>query len=278
MRRASLDSAVQSPRSSVADPDGLAIRVLIAEDHPTSAAGLRSELERDSQGRPIIVVDTVYNGEHACAYVREYDGDKNLRPDVVVMDVRMPPGKGGLSACLAINQFNELKREQDPSRRGQRVLIWSAYPDPTYVAAVIEAHAAGFVLKTQPASVVAEAVRFLVEDEAIEKQLTYIRPRFPFQQATQPMLSLAERSDVLLRGLNHTEKLVLEAHVLQGLSGREVETKLSMTSSMVGKSKTSAYRKLGLENCPDKIRMARAAYMLGLSDGAAGRTDQSAPS
>ena len=103
------------------------MRVLLAEDHKIVRQGTRLYLE--SVG--IEVVGEAANGHEAIQLVRQ------MQPDVVVMDIHMPD-LTGIEATRRIRHENE----------DVRVLVLTAYDNPTYVQALLNAGADGFVLKT----------------------------------------------------------------------------------------------------------------------------------
>lgn len=103
------------------------MRVLIAEDHAIVRQGTRLLLE--SAG--LHVIGEAVDGEQAVQMARE------LRPDVVLMDVHLPHLTG-------IEATRRIRRELPQVR----VLVLTAYDDPVYVAALLAAGADGFILKT----------------------------------------------------------------------------------------------------------------------------------
>lgn len=106
---------------------GQLIRVLIADDHAVVRKGLRSLL---TSKYGVEVVGEANNGIEAIRVARE------LRPDVILMDMVMP-GKNGIEAT------QEIKRELP----GSRVLILTSFSDEEQIIAAVRAGAAGYVLK-----------------------------------------------------------------------------------------------------------------------------------
>ena len=115
------------------------ITVLIAEDHTLVREGTRGILE---QCDDIEVVGEADRGDTAVEMTRR------LRPDVVLLDVRMP----GLNGIDAARQIAALQQ-------GSRVLIVSAYDDEQYVLEALRAGASGYLLKTAPGAELVNAVR-----------------------------------------------------------------------------------------------------------------------
>lgn len=115
------------------------ITVLIAEDHTLVREGTRGILE---QCDDIEVVGEADRGDTAVEMTRR------LRPDVVLLDVRMP-GLNGIDAARLIAALQQ----------GSRVLIVSAYDDEQYVLEALRAGASGYLLKTAPGAELVNAVR-----------------------------------------------------------------------------------------------------------------------
>src|SRR5688500_17528266 len=102
-------------------------RIIIADDHELTRAGLRNMLEGE---RSLTLVGEATNGREAVALCQE------LRPDLALLDVRMPE-MDGLAATSAIRQ----------SCPQTKVLIVTTHENPDYLLAALKAGAAGYVLK-----------------------------------------------------------------------------------------------------------------------------------
>jgi len=124
-------------RESTARPER--IRILIADDQTLMREGLQTILETQPDLR---VVGTAANGAEAVAQVQ------TLRPDLVLMDVRMPE-MDGVEAARRI-------RETAPQ---VQVLMLSAFDDDTYIIEALKAGAAGYLLKDFPSEELIEAIR-----------------------------------------------------------------------------------------------------------------------
>ncbi len=122
------------------------IRILIADDHPVFRSGLRALVEGETDA---LVVGEAGTADEAVALARE------LRPDVVVMDLHMP-GIGGIAATRRIVE----------DRLG-RVLIVSMLEDEATVRAAVRAGASGYVLKGAGGPETLQALRAVARGEAI---------------------------------------------------------------------------------------------------------------
>jgi DNA-binding NarL/FixJ family response regulator len=115
------------------------IRVLLADDHPVLRKGIHTILEMEDD---IIVVGGAGDGEEALEQAVA------LKPDVLVLDVSMPK----LSGVEVLKKLSEMN---DPTR----VLVLSAYDDESFIAEMVGAGAAGYLLKREALDTIVEAVR-----------------------------------------------------------------------------------------------------------------------
>ena len=120
-------------------------RVLIIEDHAMIAEGLQGALEREADMTVVGIAGTLADGERAAA---------TTRPDVVVMDFRLPDGEAPLG-ITRVHAVHDLAR----------VLVVSAMSDYRSVVRALEAGAAGYVLKDQPISDLVAAIRTVRKGE-----------------------------------------------------------------------------------------------------------------
>lgn len=185
------------------------LHVLIAEDHTLVREGTRQLLERNG----VTVVGEAANGEEAVRLT------EMLRPDLVLMDIGMPK-LNGLEATKIIKQ-------QHP---GVAVLVLTAYDDDQYVFALLEAGAAGYLLKDSRGQEVVEAVRAVAAGESVlapsivGKVLRRFSARGAAPKPQKPALSEREM-DVLRRAARgESNKMIAEK---LHLSARTVQVHLS---------------------------------------------------
>jgi DNA-binding NarL/FixJ family response regulator len=212
------------------------VRVLLADDHHLVRSGLRGMLGANDD---IEVVGEAANGAEAVALARE------LRPDLVVMDIRMPVLDG-------IEATRRLVADPAPPR----VLVLTTFDLDEYVYEALRAGAGGFMLKDAPPSQLAEAVRTVAAGEAllapaVTRRMVerWVRRPTPDAAAAAALDRLTEREhEVLLQ-------------VAAGLSNAEVATALFLSEATVKTHVTRMLAKLGLR---DRVQAVVFAYEHGL--------------
>jgi DNA-binding NarL/FixJ family response regulator len=126
-----------------------AIRVVLADDHPVVRAGIRNELVAAG----IRVVGEAVNGEEVQQLV------ERLHPEVVVLDVEMP-GLNGLEVTRRLHAAQKAQSSPPVS-----ILVLSAYDQEAYVFGVLDAGAAGYVLKDEAPETIVQAVQTVARGE-----------------------------------------------------------------------------------------------------------------
>ncbi len=107
----------------------MSIRVVIADDHKIVRSGIEMMINRQSD---MEVIGTAADGEEA------YQQAVRLKPDIVIMDLNMPPGENGL---LATKRLKETRPEI-------KILILTMHDDKEYIFRVLQAGASGYILKS----------------------------------------------------------------------------------------------------------------------------------
>jgi DNA-binding NarL/FixJ family response regulator len=218
----------------------MTIRVLLADDQPLLRTGFRMILEAEPD---IEVVGEAGDGESAVRLARRE------RPDVVLMDIRMPIMDGVLAT-------RELARED-----GVRVLILTTFNLDEYVVEALRAGASGFLLKDVPAADLTAAIRVVAAGEAVvapavtRRLLDRFAQRLPSSRPGE-----APTAPASLEGLTDRELAVLRL-VARGLSNAEVATELVVTETTVKTHVHHLLTKLGLR---DRVQLVVLAYEAGL--------------
>ena len=216
------------------------IRVLIADDQALVRAGFRALLG----ARPDIeVAGEATDGAEAVAQARA------LRPDVVLMDIRMP-GLDGLSATRQITA--------DPVLTGVRILILTTFELDEYLFGALRFGASGFLVKdTEPADLVT-AVRVVAAGDAlISPGMTR---RLVAEYAARAKEPTGGAGGVDLAGLTDREREVM-ALVADGLTNDEIAGRLYLSPATVRTHVSRAMTKLGAR---DRTQLVVFAYESGL--------------
>ena len=212
-----------------------ALRVVIADDQALVRTGFRMILN----ARGIEVVGEAGDGAEAVDAVRR------LRPDVVLMDIRMPT-MDGLEATRRI-----LAEPTDC-----RVLILTTFDLDRYVYAALAAGASGFLLKDVTPEHLAAAVRLVTTGDALLAPSITRRlvERFAIPAPAQPAI----HRDLAALTPREVEVLTLMGH---GLSNSELATELTLSEATVKTHVARIFAKLGLR---DRAQAVVLAYETGL--------------
>ncbi|MFJ4713101.1 response regulator [Streptomyces sp. NPDC088785] len=215
------------------------IRVLIADDQMMVREGFSVLLNAMPD---IEVVGEAVNGVEAVARVRE------LAPDVVLMDIRMPE-MNGLDATRAIVAAA-------PAANGPAVLVLTTFDLDEYVYEALRAGASGFLLKDASARQLAEGVRVVAAGEALLAPSVTRRLITEFAKLSDTPGLPAARDPGAYGELTdrETEVLVL---IAQGLSNAEIAERLVVAESTIKTHVSRILVKLGLR---DRTQAAVFAY------------------
>jgi DNA-binding NarL/FixJ family response regulator len=216
------------------------IRVLIADDQGMVREGLSVLLNAQPD---IEVAGTAADGVDAVSIAAE------LRPDVVLMDVRMPVRNGLEATRMIVSQAAE--GVQVP-----KVLILTTFDLDEYVYEALRAGASGFLLKDASGRQLAEAVRVVAAGDALLSPSVTRRLIEAFARAGPPRGPTRERVEWLTE--RETEVLAL---VAQGLSNAEIAAHLVVAEQTVKTHVSRILAKLGLR---DRTQAVVFAYETGL--------------
>jgi len=215
-----------------------AIRIIVADDHEVVRTGFAALLDTQPD---FTVVGTACDGAKTVRVARE------LRPDVVLMDVRMP----NVDGIEATRQLTE------SGTGGPRILILTTFDLDEYVYDALCAGASGFLLKDVTAERLFDAVRVVAAGQALLaptvtrrliSEFTRLRPR---AAASPPMV---------LAALTPRETEVLKL-VAEGLSNPEIAARLVVTEETVKTHVSRVLNKLGLRG---RTQAVVVAYESGL--------------
>jgi two-component system response regulator NreC len=209
-------------------------KILLVDDHAMFRAGIRALLE--AEGR-VVVVGEASSGDEAVDRVRE------LKPDVVVMDLSMP-GSNGLEATRRIAAL-----ELDT-----KVLVLTVHAEEEYLVPVVEAGASGYLTKTSADTDLIEAIRVVARGEVYlpPKATTLLLQRYKASEADE---------GAGLHDLSTREQEVL-ALTAEGYSSREIGKKLFISPKTVDTYRSRIMDKLGLNHRSELVRFALRVGLL----------------
>jgi len=217
----------------------LSITVLIVDDQTLVRSGLRAIIESEPG---MEVVGEAGDGAEAVDAVRR------LRPDVALMDIRMPR-LDGVAATRA------LLRAATPGRT--RILILTTFHLDEYVTEALRAGASGFLLKEATGDQLVEAVRVVAAGEAM--LAPPVTRRLLERMAKDPAASADDGREI--RDLLSVRELDVLCLVARGLSNAEIGETLHLAETTVKSHVQSMLAKLGVR---DRLQAAVAAYDSGL--------------
>jgi two-component system response regulator NreC len=210
------------------------ISVLLVDDHAMFRAGIKALLEAAGK---VAVVGEASSGDEAVDKVRE------LKPDVVVMDLSMP-GSNGLEATRRIAAL-----ELDTN-----VLVLTVHAEEEYLVPVVEAGASGYLTKTSADTDLLEAIRVVARGQVFlpPKATTLLLKQYKAAESSE---------EVSLKDLSTREQEVL-ALTAEGYSSREIGKKLFISPKTVDTYRSRIMDKLGLSHRSDLVRFALRVGLL----------------
>jgi DNA-binding NarL/FixJ family response regulator len=224
----------------------MTVRVALVDDQALLRAGLRALLDAEDG---LEVVGEAGDGEQAVAVARDQ------RPDVVLMDIRMP-GVDGLEATRRIAADAELS--------GVKVVVLTTFEVDEYVFEALRAGAAGFLLKEADPGEIVRAVRVVAEGESLLSPSVTRRVMETFAAGAAP-------TGPAIGGLDELTEREAEivALVGTGLSNGEIAERLVISPATARTHVSRAMLKLGAR---DRAQLVVFAYEAGLVTPGRGAT------
>ncbi|MGW6510600.1 response regulator [Streptomyces niveus] len=217
------------------DAAGGPVRVVLADDQPLIRSGLRVLI---ADHPDLDVVGEAGTGAQAVRLVRE------LRPDVVVMDIRMP-GMDGIEATGLITAGPE----------SARVVVLTTFDDDEYVYAALRAGASGFLIKDMSLEGILSAIRVVAAGEALIAPS--VTRRLIEEFAARPEPAPPARA---VAGITGREREVLVL-VGRGMSNSEIAERLVIS---VATAKAHVARLFSKLEARDRVQLVIIAYEMGL--------------
>ncbi len=206
------------------------IKVLLAEDHTIVRKGIRSLLDAEAN---ITVVGEAEDGRQALQKVEE------LLPDIVLMDITMPH-LNGLEATRQIKKlFPQVK-----------VIALTMYTNEEYVSQVLQAGAAGYLVKQAAPAELVSAI------QAVYRGDSFLSPAVSKTLIEEYLkhTDKASREDNFDK-LTDREREVLQL-IAEGYSNREIAEALHLSIKTVGVHRTNLMEKLDIHNTPELVKFA----------------------
>lgn len=213
------------------------IRVILADDHTIVRSGLRLMLESDPE---IEIVGEAADGNQA------YSLTAREKPDILLLDISMPPGQSGLVACEKVVQ-------DFPSTR---VIILTMFAEPDYLLFTLRGGASGYVLKNATAEELCTAVH------TVSNGGTYIYPKMA-DLLKDHMTSGKVDSSQALHALTGRE-IEITSLLAHGFTNKEIAEKLYLSVKTVEAHRSKIYAKLGIKSRSELVDFAIKHKLLEL--------------
>jgi DNA-binding NarL/FixJ family response regulator len=198
----------------------MAVRVVLADDHPLTRAGLKSYLDSEKE---IELIGEAEDGQRALEMIRE------LEPDVVLLDIRMPKMDGVTVARMIKDSGIDVN-----------IIMLTSYDAQQYVLASLRNGAKGFILKTAPPEELARAIMVVSKGGLFLD--SEVAGAVGEDELMPETISAREREVLLLAA--------------RGFSSKEVASKLFISERTVQTHLASIYDKLGARNKTESLLLA----------------------
>jgi two-component system, NarL family, response regulator LiaR len=203
------------------------IRIVIADDHGVVREGTRTLLEKQPD---MEVVGEAANGEEAVRLIEE------LKPDVAIVDISMPKLTG-----------IEVTRQVKPRVPHTAILVLTAYDNDEYVFAILEAGAAGYLLKDVNFQDIADAVRSVHAGESV------LHPSIARKVIHRAITGSVKQPEIKSEAeLSEREKEVLKM-AAKGMSNKDIGENLNISFRTVQGHLNNIFNKLGVGSRTEAI-------------------------
>jgi DNA-binding NarL/FixJ family response regulator len=216
------------------------MKVLVVDDHEVVRQGIRLVLETDPE---LEVVGEAASGEDAIERVRD------LKPNVVVMDIGMP-GLSGFEATRRIRQ----------SHPDVQVLALTVHDSEAYVFQMLQAGATGYIVKRAPAADVIQAVKRAYHGEAV------LHPSVAKLLIRDYLTRVEKGEEASYDTLSDREREILKL-IAEGKTNREIADLLFLSVKTVQAHRANLMRKLGMHDRTELVKYAIRKGIIGLDEG-----------
>ena len=205
------------------------IRLLIIDDHEMVREGLKAMLSAEPD---FSIVGDAANGEEAFALI------ERLRPDIILLDVRLP-GTSGIEICRTVT-------ERYPETA---VIFLTTFTDESLVEQCIKAGARGFIVKDIERFDLKRSIRAVARGEAAIDTKAAVAVLAQLRRAPQT------KDETLHESLS-SQQIVILRLVAQGLSSREIATRLYLSENTVKGYVQEILHRLGVKNRTEAVMVA----------------------
>lgn len=215
------------------------VKIVIADDHAVVRTGFSMILNYQED---MEVVATAADGVEAYQKVLEY------KPDVLILDLSMPPGESGLVATSKISEsFPETK-----------ILILTMYDDEEYLFHVLKSGAKGYILKNAPDEQLILAVRTVYKGETyVDMKMTTLVNEFINQSHQEEVSYSSDPFKILSK-----RELEILPLIAKGYGNKDIAEKLFVSVKTVEAHKTHIMNKLNLKSKPELVEYALKKKLL----------------
>ena len=209
------------------------IRIILADDHSIMRIGLASLISRE---KDMTVVGEAENGEQAVSLARE------LKPDVVVMDLMMPVISGAEATRLITS---EPAGGDSPARTKPRVLVFTSYGTSADLAQAVLNGASGVLLKNAPTRELPQAIRKVLAGEKV------------MSKEVQALVD----EQIKMPSLTDRQLLLLEL-AARGFTNQEIADQLKVSLITVKKQFSDTFVRLNVSNRSEAIGLAIQRHII----------------
>ncbi len=213
------------------------IRIVLADDHEIVRAGFKMILEREPD---IKVVAEAAEGAQAYTIVNRE------KPDLLLMDISMPPGQSGLVAC------EKIARDCPQTR----IIILTMFAEPEYLFYTLRGGASGYMLKNSSSEELIAAVR------TVSAGGSYVHSKMASLLAEQ-LAGTGGGIDVSYQQLTNRELEILQL-IAKGFTNKEISEKVFLSVKTIEAHRAKIYQKLGLKTRADLVAYALSHKLLSI--------------
>lgn len=214
------------------------IRIVIADDHEIVRSGFAMILETQPD---MIVIGDAADGSEA------YNLVARLKPDILLLDISMPPGESGLMAC------EKIARDFPTTR----TVILTMFEETDYLFYTLRGGASGYMLKNASTAELLKAVRTVAAGEI------YVQPKMA-ERLTEKLLDRPETQDRDPYQLLSNRELEVLTLLAQGYTNKEIAERIFLSVKTVETHRAKIYAKLGIESRAELVHLAIRYHLLSV--------------